>query len=163
MPDKPQYTRMQPGGNKARTPGRAFRPEPATELHFRLDNEGVKRIYADMAELFLNPPSYKEDVESGTLRLVLRNNILVRHAIFKDKALHQVGIDAWEQLDDLERSIVTYMVHVTKVRTSQLIEHTHYSANTIQKRLTHLKDMGIVYSYGRLRDPQRYYGLTVFQ
>ena len=126
-------------------------------------NEGVKRIYADMAELFLNPPSYKEDVESGTLRLVLRNNILVRHAIFKDKALHQVGIDAWEQLDDLERSIVTYMVHVTKVRTSQLIEHTHYSANTIQKRLTHLKDMGIVYSYGRLRDPQRYYGLTVFQ
>ena len=126
-------------------------------------NEGVKRIYADMAELYLNPPSYKEDGESGSLRLILRNNILVRHARFKDKAIQQVGIDAWEQLDDLERSIVIYMAHVTKVRTSELVRHTQYSANTIQKRLTHLKDMGIIYSYGRLRDPQRYSGLSVFQ
>ncbi len=125
-------------------------------------NEGVKRIYADMSEFFLQPPSYKEDSESGVLRLVLYNNIMVRHARFKDSALRQVGIDAWKQLDDLEKSIITYMAHVTKAKTSDLVSHTGFAANTIQRRIAHLMDLGIIMSSGKLKDPQRYYSLTVF-
>lgn len=125
-------------------------------------NEGVKRIYADMKALFLSPPSFKEDSESGHVRLVLKNNILVRHARFKERSIQLIGIKAWEELDDLERSIVTYMAHVTKARTGELAEHTGYSTNTIQKRIAHLIELNIVYSYGRLRDPQRYYGLAAY-
>ena len=125
-------------------------------------NEGVKRIYADMKALFLSPPSFKEDSESGHVRLVLKNNILVRHARFKERSIQLIGIKAWEELDNLERSIVTYMAHVTKARTGELAEHTGYSTNTIQKRIAHLIELNIVYSYGRLRDPQRYYGLAAY-
>ena len=125
-------------------------------------NEGVKRIYAELSEYFLQPPSYKEDSESGMLRLVLYNNMMVRHARFKDSALRHVGIDAWKQLDDLEKSIITYMAHVTKVRTSDLVTHTGYASNTIQRRISHLMELGIIDCSGRLRAPQRYYYLKVF-
>lgn len=125
-------------------------------------NEGVKRIYSDMSAYFLQPPTYKEDGESGILRLVLYNNIMVRHARFKDRALHHVGINAWKQLDDLERAIVTYMAHVTKAKTSDLVTHTGFAPNTIQRRITRLMELGVIVGFGKLRDPQRYYILTVF-
>ncbi|MBQ7022016.1 MAG: putative DNA binding domain-containing protein [Akkermansia sp.] len=125
-------------------------------------NEGVKRIFADMAELYLNPPTYKE-AEAGSLKLTLRNNIHVRHARFKDNALRTVGIESWEKLDDLEKSIVIYMSHITKVKTADLSAHTNYSTKTIQNRLNHLIELGIVNSFGRPTDPQRYYTLTAYQ
>lgn len=126
-------------------------------------NEGVKRIYADMEALFLNPPTFKEDSDYGNVRLILKNNILVRHARYRERCLQYIGNKTWEVLDDLERSIVTYMAHVTKVRTSELAQYTGYSTNTIQKRLSHLIELNVVYSYGRLRDPQRYYSLVAYR
>ena len=126
-------------------------------------NEGVKRIYADMEALYLKPPAFKEDSESGNVRLILKNNILVRHVRFKERSVQYIGNEIWEELDDLERSIVTYMAHVTKVRTSELAKYTGYSTNTIQKRISHLIELNVVYSYGRLRDPQRYYSLVAYR
>lgn len=126
-------------------------------------NEGVKRIYSDMAAFFLSPPTYKEEGESGSLRLELKNNIMVRHERFKGQAIQHIGVETWEQLDDLEKSIATYMSHVTKVRTNELVQHTGYSATTVQKRISHLMEIGVICSYGRLRDPQRYYQLSALQ
>ena len=126
-------------------------------------NEGVKRIFSDMAALFLRPPTYKEEAEFGSLRLELKNNILVRQERFKEQAIQHISVETWKKLDDLEKSIVTYMTHITKVRTSELVQHTGYSSTTIQKRLSHLIDIGILCSYGRLRDSQRYYKLSALQ
>lgn len=126
-------------------------------------NEGVKRIFADMAALFLSPPTYKEEAEFGSLRLEFKNNIMVRHERFQEQAIQHISGETWKKLDDLEKSIVTYMTHVTKVRTSELVQHTGYSSTTIQKRISHLIDIGVLCSYGRLRDSQRYYKLSALQ
>lgn len=128
-------------------------------------NEGVQRIFADMAESFLLPPEYKEydDVQSGTLRLILKNNILVRHARFQDNAKEHIGINAWANLDDLEKSIVTYMTHINNVKTCDLVIHTGYTANTVQRRITNLLKLGIIVSHGKPRSPQRYYSLSAFE
>ena len=126
-------------------------------------NEGVKRIFADMAELFLLPPVYKErEGASSSLKLILTNNILVRHTRFKDNALKSVGIEVWTQLDDLEKKILMYMVHSQNVKNSDLVTHTGFAPNTIQRRINHLLQLKVITSHGKLRDPQRYYCLSIF-
>ena len=59
-------------------------------------NEGVKRIYADMEKFFLDDPIYSEPEQS--VRLVLKNNIVMRNLRRKDRALEYVGEDIWKQL-----------------------------------------------------------------
>ena len=39
-------------------------------------NEGVKRIFSDMKDLYLDPPEYSEPEQ--TVRLILKNNIAIR-------------------------------------------------------------------------------------
>ena len=56
-------------------------------------NEGVKRIFSDMAALFLRPPTYKVEAEFGSLRLELKNNILVRQERFKEQAIQHISVE----------------------------------------------------------------------
>jgi ATP-dependent DNA helicase RecG len=70
-------------------------------------NEGVKRIYSDMEKFFLDDLVYSEPDQA--VRLVLKNNIVMRTLRQKDRTIESIGSEIWMQLDELEKRILTYM------------------------------------------------------
>jgi ATP-dependent DNA helicase RecG len=120
-------------------------------------NEGVKRIFSDMEDFYLDPPVYSEPEYS--VKLVLKNNIAMRTMRQSDRAASNIGEDVWEGLDDLEKQILAYMVGRKQVRTSELAEHAGKATRTISKRLNHLMDMEIIKRNGTKTDPNQSYEL----
>ena len=118
-------------------------------------NEGVKRIYSDMQDFFLDPPIYSEPEQ--TVKLTLKNNIVMRTLRQEGRALQNIGADTWKQLDDLERAILTYMMNKGPAKRSELVQYTGKSAGTISNRLNKLSEMGLVESQGLKNDPNRKY------
>lgn len=62
-------------------------------------NEGVKRIYEDMEDFFLEEPMYSEPDQS--VKLVLKNNIVMRTMRQSDRTIENIGNDIWDELDDI--------------------------------------------------------------
>lgn len=121
-------------------------------------NEGVKRIYSDMAEFFLEAPEYTEP--SGmSVRLTLKNNIKVRKLRRQDRAVENVGSAAWENLDDLEKEILTFMGSRQRVTRAELEKVTGKSAGTITTRLNRLISKGLIKRQGSKHDPMQSYVL----
>lgn len=120
-------------------------------------NEGVKRIYLDMEEFFLEPPVYTEPEQN--VKLVLKNNIGMRIIRQSDRAVARIGEDIWEILDDLEKQILTYMSGKNQVRTSELAEYTNKSVRTINNRIKHMIGLNIIKRIGSKYDPKQFYKL----
>lgn len=118
-------------------------------------NEGVKRIFEDMEEFYLEPPEYSEPEYS--VKLVLKNNIAMRTMRQSDRVAENLGENIWSELDDLERQILAYMTGCKYVKTSELVEHTGKSSRTIGVRLNHLIDMNIIKRNGAKNDPKQTY------
>jgi ATP-dependent DNA helicase RecG len=121
-------------------------------------NEGVKRIYSDMEKFFLDDPIYSEPEQS--VRLVLKNNIVMRNLRRKDRALEYVGEDIWKQLDTVDRDILAYMSSNIEVSRSALAIHVKKSGATITNRLRKLISMGVVQANGNAHDPTRTYSIV---
>lgn len=121
-------------------------------------NEGVKRIYSDMEEFFLDEPEYHET--DNSVRLTLRNNIVVRQIRRQDSVLRLVGEDVWAQLDELEQQILTYMGSFNMVSAAQLAAYTGKNKRTINLRLKNLEELGAVRSKGLANDPKRTYSIV---
>ena len=121
-------------------------------------NEGVKRIYTDMEKFFLDAPIYSEPEQS--VRLVLKNNIVMRNLRRKDRALEYVGEDVWKQLDAVDRDILAYMSSNVEVSRSVLALHVKKSGATITNRLRKLISMGVVQPNGNAHDPSRTYSIV---
>ena len=121
-------------------------------------NEGVKRIYSDMEEFFLDEPEYHET--DNSVRLTLRNNIVVRQIRRQDSVLRLVGEDVWAQLDELEQQILTYMGSFNMVSAAQLAAYTGRNKRTINLRLKNLEELGAVRSKGLANDPKRTYSIV---
>ena len=118
-------------------------------------NEGVKRIYSDMTDFFLEEPVYTEPGQ--TVRLVLKNNIEVRKIRQKDRAAKNVGTDAWGELDSLSKEILAFMGTREKVTRIELEKITGKSGRTITLRLNHLIEAGVVQRNGSKHDPTQTY------
>lgn len=118
-------------------------------------NEGVKRIYADMEEFFLDAPEYSEPEYS--VKLVLKNNLAMWTIRQINRATANVGEEMWSELDDLERQILTYMVSKKYVKTSELAEKIKKSKRTISVRLNHLIYLKIIKRNGTKNDPTQTY------
>ena len=121
-------------------------------------NEGVKRIYSDMIEFFLVDPIYTEPEQS--VKLVLKNNIVMRTIRQSARIEANVDGDIWNQLDELERKILTYMGSRSKVIRSELVMHTGKASRTIIMRLNHLISLGIIKRNGRINDPTQTYEMV---
>ena len=121
-------------------------------------NEGVKRIYSDMAEFFLDDPIYSEPEQA--VKLVLKNNIVMRSLRMQDRAFKNIGEDLWNQLDEIERGIVTYMSNQAQVVRNDLERLTGKSASTVTHRLNKLIDLGIVKRNGAKNDPTQTYSVV---
>ena len=124
------------------------------ELH-----EGVKRIYSDRAEFFLEDPEYTEP-SGAVVRLMLKNNIKVRKLRRQDRAVENAGSEAWENIDDLEKDILAFMGSRQQVTRADLSDVTNRSAGTITSRLNKLIDKGLVRRQGGKHVPKQTYVLV---
>lgn len=121
-------------------------------------NEGVKRIYSDMEEYFLDDPIYSEPEQS--VKLVLKNNIVMRTMRQSDRTEESIGGEVWSKLDDLEKAILTYMSSKSPVTRSELSEHTNRAGRTITLRLNHLIELGVIRRNGNKKDPKQNYEIV---
>lgn len=120
-------------------------------------NEGVKRIYTDMAEFFLEEPIYSEPDQ--TVKLVLKNNIVMRTMRQSDRMEGNIGSSVWSELDELEKTILTFMGSKKDVRRAELEKITGKAGRTITVRLNHLIELGIIKRNGNKNDPKQTYEL----
>lgn len=118
-------------------------------------NEGVKRIFSDMAEFYLEPPIYSEPEYS--VKLMLKNNIEMRTMRQTDRAEKALGEDVWTDLDDLERRILAYMAGHKQVKTNELVAYTGKSKRTIGTRLNRLIAYNLIKRNGIKNDPNQTY------
>lgn len=121
-------------------------------------NEGVKRIYSDMEKFFLDDPIYSEPEQS--VRLVLKNNIVMRNLRKKDRTIESIGEDVWRLLDDTDRQILVFMSERREVTRMELQTLLKRSNAFISRRLVKLMDMKIVRANGNTHDPKRTYAVV---
>lgn len=122
-------------------------------------NEGVKRIYADMEEFFLDDPVYSEPEQS--VKLVLKNNIVMRTIRATSRVQANISTDLWNQLDDMEKDILTYMSSRKCITRVELEQYTGRSSRTVTVRLNNLMNKGIIKRNGNLYDPKQTYELIL--
>lgn len=119
-------------------------------------NEGVKRIYTDMASFFLDPPSFTEP-NGNTVLLVLRNNIAAR-SVRRLESQKVVFNQCWDGLSALDRDIVYYIANIEKCTPRLLTELTGKARPTITNHLRKLLELNIIMENGTSpRDPTKYY------
>lgn len=123
-------------------------------------NEGVKRIYTDMASFFLDPPCFSEP-NGNTVLLVLKNNIAAR-SIRRLESQKVVFNKHWDGLCALDKDLVYYIANIEKCTPRSLTELTGKSRATITSHLKTLLEMGIVAEIGTSpKDPTKYYTIKV--
>jgi ATP-dependent DNA helicase RecG len=121
-------------------------------------NEGVKRIYSDMENFFLDEPIYTEP--SNTVKLVLKNNIVMRMIRQSDKTKHDIGETIWASCDDLEKQILTYMGSHRLATRAELEEYTGKAGRTITIRLNKMINANIIKRNGTKNDPKQTYEIV---
>ncbi len=118
-------------------------------------NEGVKRIFSDMEKFFLDAPAYSEQEQA--LKLVLKNNIVIRKMRQDIHVTQSINKEKWEQLDEIERAIFSYLVNHGESNRATLSRYVGKSGTTVNNRLKHLMDLGLVEPNGKAFDPTRTY------
>lgn len=118
-------------------------------------NEGVKRIYSDMADFFLDEPEYSEPEYS--VKLILKNNIVMRNIRQESRLERIITPEIWQQLDELEKSILTYLASKKTVTRAELCTFTSKAPNTISARLNHLIKLNIIKRNESKYDPKQTY------
>lgn len=122
-------------------------------------NEGVKRIYTDMASFFLDPPVFSEP-NGNTVLLVLRNNIAAR-SVRKLEANRAIFNQQWEKMSRLDQDLIFYIANVDRCTPRHLSQLTGKSRPTITAHLKKLVEMKMVVEHGSSpRDPTKYYSLS---
>ena len=121
-------------------------------------NEGVKRIYTDMASFFLDPPIFSEP-NGNTVSLVLRNNIAARS--MRRMATQKVfSNQCWDNLSHLDRDLVFYIANIDRCTPRMLADLTGKSRPTITSHLKQLLKMNIIVEHSTApRDPTKYYSV----
>ncbi len=123
-------------------------------------NEGVKRIYTDMASFFLDPPVFSEP-NGNTVLLVLRNNIATR-AVRRVETQKALLVEQWEDLSQMDQLIVLYIANIDQCTPRDLMELTKKSRPTVLKYIKALIEKGIVTEHSAsVSDPTKYYSLAV--
>jgi len=118
-------------------------------------NEGVKRIYSDMSQFFLDPPEYSEP--GYEVKLILKNNIVMRTIRQSRHVEKQLGGSLWKGMDSLERQILTFLFNHGPATRTEITDFTQKSRNTVMNRLNLLIDADLVEATGPKNDPSRKY------
>ena len=113
-------------------------------------NEGVKKIYSDMAEAGLPAPEYIET--PNTVKLILRNNIDTRTA-YGNKASGDAGNEALndaisEALNDAERIIIEIIRKFPQASQKEIAEKAEFSRSKVQRTMKNLVEKKVIYREG---------------
>ncbi|MCH4187230.1 MAG: putative DNA binding domain-containing protein, partial [Megasphaera sp.] len=120
-------------------------------------NEGVKRMYIDMENMFLDPPEFSEPNKSA-VKLVLKNNYAMRSVRRMESIQQVVTTDIWNELNSFEQEIVIYMTNMGQSRLQALAFMTGKSARTVREHMKKLIVMGIVKEHAASpNDPHKYF------
>ena len=117
-------------------------------------NEGVKRIYEDMKMFFLDEPQYSEP--NNSVKLVLKNNIVMRKLRQSDKLENSIGEETWAKLDMVDRKIILYIANRGKANRKELEEETGKSGATVNRRIKSLIEKDIIIRVGDKSDSRHY-------
>jgi ATP-dependent DNA helicase RecG len=120
-------------------------------------NEGIKRIYSEMESNLLEAPIYTEVGHS--VKLVLKNNISVLNKKQSDDIVNFIDDNIWNELNDLDRKILTFININGEAKTSQLAKYTNITDRGIRKRLLHLQDIHLIKKNGVSSSPTLSYSL----
>lgn len=119
-------------------------------------NEGVKRIYTDMEQFFLEPPVFSEP-NGNTVQLVLKNNIAAR-AVRRITSQKFLFGKQWGKLGNFDRELVYYIANVDKCTPRNLMDFTGKSRPTILAHIKILVEMDVIDEHSTSpRDPTKYY------
>lgn len=121
-------------------------------------NEGVKRIYKEMKEFFLDAPEFSEP-NGRSVKLVLRNNIVMRskrktETLLKNDYLN----DKWQGLNEMEKQIIQAIHDRGKMTTLEISELISRDRRTVQRKLKELQDLELITWIGTSpKDPKKVY------
>ena len=122
-------------------------------------NEGVKKIYSDMAEAGLPAPEYIET--PNTVKLILRNNIDERKA-HRNKISAEIleGFEEiWSELDDVERRILWMLKKRGAIGRAEVAMSLEMADRTISRKINHLIELDAISINGRKYDKNHSYSL----
>ena len=122
-------------------------------------NEGVQRIYDEMASFFLNEPIFEEP-NDASVQLTLENSITSRVLRREDALTDSIGQAAYEALSEYELAAMQYVFARGRVTVSELAGHLGRSVKVSRQTLRALADKGLLTWHGsNSRDPSQYYDL----
>lgn len=122
-------------------------------------NEGVQRIYDEMASFFLDEPTYTEP-NGMSVRLMLENSITSRVLRQADTVVGSLGEGTYQSLNEYELAAVQYAYGRGRVTVKELAEHLGRSAKVARAALRSLADKEVLDWHGTSRtDPSQYYDL----
>lgn len=119
--------------------------------------EGVKRMYKEMEDLFLDAPEYTE-TQSSVL-LTLKNNIVMRR-IRREERISSLISPSWDGLNDYEKKAIEHVYSRGSITTNQLHQLIGRSKNFCTKTLKGLNKKQIFTHVSTSpTDPNQYYTL----
>ncbi|QBK26766.1 ATP-dependent DNA helicase RecG [Ureibacillus thermophilus] len=104
-------------------------------------NEGVKRIYRDMEQFFLDPPVYIET--NSSVILTLKNNILMRRQR-REERISSIINRSWKSLTDDEKVALEIAYAKEKLKTRQLADALGKSLQYARKILKKLEEKKLI-------------------
>ncbi|TCL38873.1 ATP-dependent DNA helicase RecG [Anaerospora hongkongensis] len=121
-------------------------------------NEGVKRIYKEMNQYFLDEPVYDEPNQS--VLLVLKNNIVTRRKRRTERINALISAE-WSSLSADEKRALEMAYSKDRMTTRDLAELLDRSAPYARKILTGLEQRSLLQKTASAStDPQQYYSLV---
>ena len=122
-------------------------------------NEGVQRIYDEMASFFLREPTFSEP-NGASVRLTLENSATSRVLRRGDSIASDIGEDALGALGEYELAALQYVYGKGRVTARELADHLGRSVKVSRPALKSLVKKGILDWYGNsAHDPSQYYSL----
>lgn len=124
-------------------------------------NEGVQRIYDEMASFFLNEPVYSEPDDSSVL-LTLENSATSRMLRTQDSLQAGLTPEIIDSLNENEFIAVQYVYSRGNITTKKLVELTGRAPRTVSGILKRLTQKGVLSWHGMsANDPTQYYTLNI--
>ena len=123
-------------------------------------NEGVQRIYDEMASFFLNEPVFSEPNDLSVL-LTLENSITSRVLRQSDAISGIIDENVYESLTAFELAALQIVYARGRVTVKQLSDHLGRSVKVSRLTLRGLVDKGALSWHGSSpNDPSQYYSLS---
>lgn len=122
-------------------------------------NEGVQRIYDEMANYFLNDPIFEEP-NDASVQLTLENCITSRILRRQDALSSSIGQAVFESLNVYELAAMQYVYARGRITVGELSDHLGRSVKVSRPTLKGLVEKGLLEWHGsNPNDPSQYYDL----